>query len=214
MLADKHIGTVLDTLEETRLMDDSIVLRFSDHGEGDLPHGMREKAYTVYEEMVHIPLIVHSRRLFPEPSETDAFYNHLDLLRTILELAGIRNANSYAIGNSSAPVIVDPSRHTQDHLLFSFDDDFFLPYGFPGGHIRALIDGDWTYAAYFGLDGGRLEYELHDRKTDRGQMKNLLFAPPSADVKKEWSRLQEKMTQRFIEAANLPNTIAWRLSAG
>jgi len=213
-LADKHIDIVLDTLEETGLMDDTIVLRFSDHGEGGLSHGMREKAYTVYEEMIHIPLIVHNRKLFPEPHETDAMYNHLDLLPTILELAGVRNPNSYAIGKSIVPVFSDPSRRTQDHLLFSFDDDFFLPYGFPGGHIRALIEGDWTYAVYFGLDGGGVEYELYDRKTDPGQMTNLLFASPPSQVKKEWRRLHQTLTQRFIDAGNLPNTFPWPLSVG
>jgi choline-sulfatase len=65
-LVDRHIGMVLDTLEETGLLDNSIVIRLADHGEGGLSHGMREKAYTAYEEMIHIPLIVHNRRLFPE----------------------------------------------------------------------------------------------------------------------------------------------------
>ncbi len=66
---------------------------------------MREKAYTVYEEMIHIPLIVHNPKLYPEPLETDAFYDHLDLLPTILDLAGISDAESYGIGKSIVPVI-------------------------------------------------------------------------------------------------------------
>src|SRR5581483_5227786 len=73
-VVDRHIGAVLDALEESGLADDTIVIRLSDHGEGGLSHGMREKAYSVYEEMIHIPLIVHNRRLFPEPAETAAFY--------------------------------------------------------------------------------------------------------------------------------------------
>ena len=52
--------TVLDTLEETGLIDKTIILRLADHGEGGLSHGMREKAYTAYEEMIHIPLIIHN----------------------------------------------------------------------------------------------------------------------------------------------------------
>ena len=81
-VVDKHITAVLDTLEETGLMNDTIILRFADHGESGLSHGMREKAYTVYEEMIHIPLIVHNPKLYPEPLETDAFYDHLNLLPT------------------------------------------------------------------------------------------------------------------------------------
>src|ERR1700721_1909248 len=55
------------------VVDKHIILRLSDHGEGGLSHGMREKAYTVYEEMIHVPLIVHNPKLFPEPRETEAF---------------------------------------------------------------------------------------------------------------------------------------------
>ena len=46
-LADGHVVTVLNTLEETGLMDKTIILRLADHGEDGLLHGMREKAYTV-----------------------------------------------------------------------------------------------------------------------------------------------------------------------
>jgi choline-sulfatase len=88
-VVDKHIMIMLDALQETGLMDSTIILRLADHGEGGLSHGMREKAYTVYEEMIHIPLIVHNPKLYPESLETSAFYDHLDLLPTILDLAGV-----------------------------------------------------------------------------------------------------------------------------
>ena len=125
-VVDKHIMTVLDTLEETGLMNDTIILRFADHGEGGLAHGMREKAYTVYEEMIHIPLIVHNPKLYPEPLQTTAFYDHLNLLPTILDLAGVPDPESYAIGKSIVPIIRDPSKTVQDHTIFSFDDLFFV----------------------------------------------------------------------------------------
>jgi arylsulfatase A-like enzyme len=127
--------------------------------------------------MIHIPLIVHNPCLYPEPRETEALYNHLDLLPTILDLAGVANPNSYAIGKSLVPIIKAPATQVQDHLLFSFDDRFYLPPGFPGGHIRAIVEGDWTYAVYFGMDGSGLKYELYDRKTDPGQLNNLLYNP-------------------------------------
>jgi choline-sulfatase len=154
-LADKHVMTVLDTLEETSLMDKTVVIRLADHGEGGLSHGMCEKAYTVYEEMIHVPLIVYNPKLYPEPVQTEAFYDHLDLLPTILDLAGIPNPNSYALGKSIVPVIRDPSQHVQEHTVFSFDDLFFLPAGYPGAHVRAIRASEWTYATYFGLERQR-----------------------------------------------------------
>ena len=52
------------------------------------------------------------------------------------------------------PVMQDPSKSVQDHTLFSFDDVFFVPPTAPNSHIRAMREGDWTYATYFSLDGG------------------------------------------------------------
>ena len=210
-VVDKHIMTVLDTLEETGMMNDTIILRFADHGEGRLAHGMREKAYTVYEEMIHIPLIVHNPKLYPEPLETDAFYDHLNLLPTILDLAGVPDPESYAIGKSIVPIIRDPSKTVQDHTIFSFDDLFFVPASAAGGHIRAVREGDWTYAVYFGLDGAGLEYELYNLKNDPGQMNNLLHRKPTPDTRKEWGRLHKILTERLVASANLPDSFGWPL---
>ena len=126
-MVDQHITTILDTLQESGLADNTIILRIADHGEGGLSHGMREKAYTVYEEVIHIPLIVHNPKLYPEPLETTAFYDHLNLLPTILHIAGVADAESYGIGKSIVPVIQDPSKSVQDHTIYSYDDLFFLP---------------------------------------------------------------------------------------
>ena len=210
-VVDKHIMTVLDTLQETGLMNSTIILRLADHGEGGLSHGMREKAYTVYEEMIHIPLIVHNPKLYPEPLETSAFYDHLDLLPTILDLAGVPDAESYGIGKSIIPVLRDPSQSVQDHTIFSFDDRFFLPPSTPGGHIRAIRQGDWTYAVYFGLDGSGLEYELYNIKNDPGQMSNLLYGKPTRDIEQEWARLHKILTDRLVVSANLPDDFGWPL---
>jgi arylsulfatase A-like enzyme len=209
-LADGHVVTVLNTLEETGLIDKTIILRLADHGEGGLSHGMREKAYTVYEEMIHIPLIVHNPRLFPEPLETEAFYDHLDLLPTLLDLAGVERPESYALGKSIVPVIRDPSKSVHSFTTFSYDDLMILPPSFPGGHIRAVREGDWTYAVYFGLDGSGLDYELYNIKSDPGQLDNLLYQRPApADVKREWLRLHRLLTARLVEVANLPDSFSW-----
>ena len=84
-----------------------------------------------------------------------------------------------------------------------------LPPSFPGGHIRAVREGDWTYAVYFRPDGSGLDYELYNVKSDPGQLNNLLYqrsSPP--DARKEWLRLHLLLTARF-EVANLPDTFSW-----
>jgi len=208
-VVDQRIVTILDALDAQGLTDSTVVLRFADHGELGLSHGMREKSYSAYEEMIHIPLVVSNPLLYPEPRETQAFYSHLDLLPTLAELAGVPELGSYGLGKSIVPVLRDPSASVQDSVLFSYDDVFGLPAGAAGANLRALRERDWTYAVYFGIDGSAIEYELYDLATDPLQMTNLLHGTPSAEIRSEWARLHGILTQKLADAANLPVSFPW-----
>ena len=211
-VVDQRIMTILDALDTHDLTERTIVVRCADHGELGLSHGMREKSYSAYEEMIHIPLVVSNPLLFPDPRETQAFYSHLDLLPTLAELAGVPEFASDRLGRSMVPVLRDPSASVQDFVLFSYDDVFGLPAGASGANLRALRQEDWTYAVYFGIDGSGIEYELYDLATDPLQLKNLLHESPPADVRSDWARLHRALTQKLVEAANLPVSFPWPIA--
>ncbi|HEU4884394.1 MAG TPA: sulfatase-like hydrolase/transferase, partial [Longimicrobium sp.] len=64
--SDAYLVNVLDTLEATGLLDDTVVIRTADHGEMGLAHGgLRQKAFNTYEETIHLPLVVSNPVLFP-----------------------------------------------------------------------------------------------------------------------------------------------------
>jgi choline-sulfatase len=211
-VVDQRMTTILDALDAHGLTERTIIVRLADHGELGLSHGMREKSYSAYEEMIHIPLVVSNPLIYPEPRETQAFYSHLDLLPTLAELAGVPELASHGLGRSMVPVLRDPSASVQDSVLFSYDDVFGLSAGAAGANLRALREQDWTYAVYFGIDGSGIEYELYDLATDPLQMKNLLHGSPPADVRSEWARLHDALTRKLVEAANLPNSFAWPIA--
>jgi choline-sulfatase len=211
-LADRHIMTILDALDAHGLTESTIIIRLADHGELGLSHGMREKSYSAYEEMIHIPLVISNPLLFPEPRDTQALYSHLDLLPTLMEIAGAPEYGSHGLGRSMVPVLRDPTTSVQDSILFSYDDVFGLPVGALGAHLRALREGNWTYAVYFGIDGAGLEYELYDLAADPLQMKNLLHDAPTAEIGAEWARLHHLLTQKLVEASNLPTSFPWPMA--
>jgi choline-sulfatase len=211
-VADRHINSILEALEEYGLTEKTIIIRLSDHGELGLSHGMREKSYCAYEEVIHIPLVISNPVLFPEPVETRAFYSHVDLLPTLVELAGISQRVTHGVGRSIAPVIRGAATGVQESILFSYDDVFGLPAGASSANLRALRKGDWTYAIYFGLDDGGVEYELYDLAIDPLQLNNLLHNSPPADIRSEWAALHEALTRKLVEAGNLPLDFPWPLA--
>lgn len=172
-LNDKHIGKILDKLEERQLLDSSIIIRTADHGEMGLSHGMREKAYVLYDEVIHVPLVISNPVLFPMAQETEAFYCHLDLLPTIADLAGIGALQTP--GKSMLPVILNPEAAVQDNILFTYDDTFFLPATVKNSHIRAIRNKHYVYGVFFSENTDKVEYEMYDIINDPNEMNNLMF---------------------------------------
>jgi choline-sulfatase len=84
---DKLIGQILDTLDETGLSENTMVIYTSDHGEMMNDHGCWTKS-CYYEGSVGIPMLVRCPRLVPEKSACRGPVSLVDIGPTILELAG------------------------------------------------------------------------------------------------------------------------------
>jgi choline-sulfatase len=156
-LVDEKVGRLLAALgdpgDPESLRSRTVIVRVSDHGEMGLSHGgLRQKAFNAYEETINVPLLFSNPVLFPEPRETDALGSLVDVLPTILDLAGDPEAGGEGEsdlglrGRSLAPVIaakavperervsrspVDlgpvldhpaPAESVQDAIQFTYDD--------------------------------------------------------------------------------------------
>jgi arylsulfatase A-like enzyme len=213
-VVDRHIQTVLDGLERHGLTRDTIVFRTADHGELGLSHGLLEKAYCVYEEGLHVPLIVSNPKLFPQGRETSAIWSHVDLAATLASLAG---ADRIGVGVDQTPVLKGEKPSARDAALFAFDDIF--PAGIaltaPASHIRALRTERYTYAVYFtatyaGKPGGSaisagppFAYELYDHELDPLQLVNLAYQPDPA-TRGVWESLHARLTAELDATGSRP----------
>jgi len=87
---DAQIMKVLETLKESSMYEDTIVIFTSDHGELLGSHGgLLQKWHNAYEESIHLPLIFHNPKLFPEYKSDDHLTSHIDIIPTMLSLANI-----------------------------------------------------------------------------------------------------------------------------
>ena len=87
---DQHLMRVYERFKQSRFFENSIIIFTSDHGDMLGAHGgMHQKWYQAYEEALHVPLIF-SGPLVPSPDRTvDTITSHIDLIPTILGLAGV-----------------------------------------------------------------------------------------------------------------------------
>ncbi|ARI75729.1 sulfatase-like hydrolase/transferase [Halobacillus mangrovi] len=88
--ADQEMLKVFKALQKSDFYEDTIVLFLSDHGELLGAHGgLFQKWYNTYEESIHVPFIIHSPKLFLERFHTNMLTSHVDILPTMLGLAGL-----------------------------------------------------------------------------------------------------------------------------
>ncbi len=101
---DSCFDDLLDFLKDNHLYDNTLIVLTSDHGEEFYEHGAWEHGHSLFQEIIHVPLIVK----LPDNKSAGAVLNgtcsHVDILPTILELVGI-NPWQHLQGISLAPPI-------------------------------------------------------------------------------------------------------------
>ncbi len=81
---DAQIGRVLSALKETGLDKNTVIVVTSDHGEAFSEHGMIRHGFEVWEELVHVPLLVHVPGF--KPRRVSARRSLIDVAPTISEV--------------------------------------------------------------------------------------------------------------------------------
>jgi arylsulfatase A-like enzyme len=183
-MVDQKIGRMLrllgDAADPASLRARTVVVRTSDHGELGLSHGgMRQKMFNAYEEALRVPLVVSNPALFPEPKQTDTLVSLIDLVPTLLGLAGDTSRAASLDGVDLGPVLRGEREAVRDSVLFTYDDHQAgtALQEAPGqpNRIRCVRDRRWKYAVYFDPAGrAASEYELYDLETDPDEALNLV----------------------------------------
>ncbi len=177
---DNQMFKVYSALKASRFYENTIVIFTSDHGDYLSSHGnQHQKWYSAYEEIVNVPCVISNPKMFPHPKTVDAATNHVDLIPTMLGLAGLdpeplRQALSASftdaqrlIGRNLTPLVTGAvsSSSVKDPVYFMTDDDMsrgsnqFNWIGYPynsvvqPNHIETVLvwmDGAyWKYSRYF-----------------------------------------------------------------
>ncbi|WP_437330109.1 sulfatase-like hydrolase/transferase [Sorangium sp. So ce381] len=88
-LVDREVQRVFRRLQASRFRDDTIVVYTSDHGDMLGAHGgMHQKWHNAYDESLRVPLLISGPGI-PADARVDHPTSHVDLLPTLLGLAGI-----------------------------------------------------------------------------------------------------------------------------
>jgi arylsulfatase A-like enzyme len=85
---DENLGRLLDSLDQLKLAEDTVIVYTSDNGFYLGEHGLGDKR-ALYEEGLRIPFIIRYPRHFPKGKLVDEMIINQDLAPTFLDLAGL-----------------------------------------------------------------------------------------------------------------------------
>jgi len=149
---DHHIGRVLDHLESLGLLDDTVVIVTSDHGEEFFEHGDKGHNKTLHEEVIRVPLLLAWPRRVPGGRVVGVHARLVDLVPTVLDLAGLPPGEE-AMGRSLVPALDGEEGAPAPAFLdlFLLPDHQYRGLRTPTQKTIVKYDEDATRAAVFDL---------------------------------------------------------------
>ena len=181
---DHHIGAIMKALEEEGLLENTIVVYTSDHGDFVGRHGMIEKCaigHNVYEETLRVPLIVSHPQRIKRGQVIDDLVEMFDLYPTLLELAGVkRPSTKHGIDATSLVATLTAGKATEQKYIISEN----------WSQASIITDryklGIWLDPTAYakGRDFRSFGDMLFDREKDPGEINNLIDNPEYVAVEK------------------------------
>jgi arylsulfatase A-like enzyme len=173
---DQNVGRMTKFLNENQLVDDTIVVFFSDHGELGGSHGLKEKQFP-FEESVGIPLIVSDPTT---PGLKGTFLNDPtcteDLFPTLLGLANLKPKQPKH-GLDLAPLIRgEIQRLPREGVLLEFVQELRENKPFYKSPWRGLRTEQFKYVVR-GLGEDVRPWQFFDLKIDPYELVNRINDP-------------------------------------
>lgn len=157
---DNYVGKILRKITALGMDKNTIIILTSDHGEGFKEHGFFYHGQTLYNELIHVPMIWKIPGWPAKKIQTNV--SLVDIAPTILDLVGQKIPDVFE-GRSLVPAMIGSAFESKP--VFAE----LLPYTSWKEHHKAVIDGEWKLIHR--ILAGR--FELYNLKNDPGEKVNL-----------------------------------------
>lgn len=170
---DRGIGEILDALERSGQLDDTLVIFTSDNGMNMGHHGIYGKGNGTYpqnlfETSVKVPgIVMHRARI--APGTLRGLYSHYDFMPTILSYAGIGDRTPEGLPGRDIGKVLTSNAPEEGGYVVVFDEY---------GPNRMIREGRWKYIHRY-IEG---TVELYDLDNDPTEECNLASDPDKAGI--------------------------------
>lgn len=175
-LIDEQVGAILRALEERGVLEETVIVFSSDHGDCLNDHGHIQK-WTMYDPSVRVPAIVWGPRHVSAGVRVEGLVSMMDLGPTVLELAGVEPPETMQ-ARSLVPALSDRPFAGREHVFSEHARDAILT----GTDMMTMVRSQrWKLVCFAGSEEGQL-FEL---AVDPQEEHDLWSDPGCAQTKKE-----------------------------
>lgn len=161
--ADEIVGRLVHFLKSHQLYDRSTIILLADHGEGLGDHGEQEHGLFLYDEAVHVPLIIKQESNARAGHRVADLVQHVDLVPTILDLVKAPIPGNLR-GRSLKPLL-DGDGRLPARMVYA--EALYGRYHFGWAELTATTDGRFRL-----IKAPRAE--LYDLERDPEERANLI----------------------------------------
>jgi arylsulfatase A-like enzyme len=178
---DRHLGSLIAELQARGILDDTLLIITSDHGEHLGDHLLFFHGCSLYYQLVHVPLVIALPQAVPAHRVIAEPVSLRDLAATVVDLLGLKR-KAYFPGQSLARCWNQPGQPvptSSEPLLMETGKPLYLINGgrepAAKGPMKALVAGPLHY-----IQSGDGREELYDFEADRIERINLAGQPGAA----------------------------------
>ena len=173
-LIDDMVGRIVAHLKARGVLEDTVLIYATDHGDCMGAHRLIEKGTFMYDEIYRIPLIVaHPSCESPGTANSDFVYLH-ELMNSILDMAGVESP-AHLDGESLLPQMLGHDySNGRTEVFCTFESHFFE------ANQRMIRTADHQFTFNAGDRG-----ELYDLRADPYQLTNEYENPVYDKVRRD-----------------------------
>ncbi|UCF47261.1 MAG: sulfatase [Myxococcales bacterium] len=209
---DHFFGAFLERLAELGLADDTLVVVTSDHGEEFEDHGSWGHGHSVYQELLHVPLLFRLPNRLPAGAKVGNAVSTLDISATVTELLGVPGM-AHNEGHTLVGLMLGEAPSQPTVAFSDFQDDRRV---ITTGRWKLILRGNLT-STMFDLVADPMEKKQLDASAfpiGRRYARMLLGQFLGASNRGDWLSAEQKGgTQLQRENADMDDTIRDQLRA-
>jgi arylsulfatase A-like enzyme len=169
---DDQIAELLDYLKKEGLDKRTLIIFTSDHGEEFGEHGkVGVHSHTVYDELLLVPLVFHLPEILPGGAVFENQVQSVDILPTVLDIAGIKFEKTDIHGRSLLPIVKEGNRNEKSRNAYS------ERLASDGNHYRSIRRPQFKYIMQDNKKRSIVDHFYYDLKEDPKEQASLHLSP-------------------------------------